>query len=192
MLLDNELPSPILNRVKLLNFNKYYYHFLKAMIIKTKTLNRSNTSDIMPIYIHSFWCVSSTFKDIFDSKLKGFWLPVKNKQYFVFIPDNVVNALDKSKTTIFYSDEDRHNYMPWTYQYIENETFLESAEDEYMFTLPECYGINFCTTKFEAELKQNNITGYQLYKDLNFTRKDKSQFDWLRRRQYDAEGNCLE
>ncbi len=195
MIFLKDLPSAVKEKVYLLDFPKFYFNEINKVSkkIEIKIKNNEKIADVMPIYIHSlFWCVSKKFKNIFEDKLKGYWWETNNENYFIFLLDNVLDLLDKENTEIVYSNDERHNNMPWMYKYIENEAFKYKAENEYVFTLPECFGVNFCSTRFEQLVIENHITGLQMFKDLNFKRKDKSEFDPFRRKKYDEDGNCLD
>lgn len=67
---------------------------------------------------------------MFEGKLKGYWHPTNNENYFIFILDNCINGLDEEKTIIVNDKE-----MPYWYKSIENETFKNEVSEEYLFTL---------------------------------------------------------
>lgn len=196
LILPTELPSAVLNRVPLLTYPKYYASTLTNIIdtlVNIQLKNGYPLADVMPVYIHSlFWCVSKKFKDIFESKLHGYWWSTTNPELFIFLLDNVVDGLDNSKTDILYSSEERHVGMPWTYIYIENETFKDNVTDEYIFTIPECFGTIFCSDQFEYLFTKHQCSGLQVFKNLNFKRKNKQEFDPFRLKTYDSSGNCID
>jgi hypothetical protein len=53
-------------------------------------------------------CVSKKFKDIFEGKLKGYWYPTNNENFFIFLLNNCINGLDEEKTIIV---NNFHNLM---------------------------------------------------------------------------------
>lgn len=131
--------------------------------------------------------VSKKFKDTFENKLKGHWYDTDNADCFIFMLDNCIDALDKRKTEII-----NPNDRPYWYESIANESFKDEMEkNEYLFTIPEAPLRKLCTMNFENTVKQNNLTGFQFYKEINFKRKGSSFTDLLRLGEYDDEGNCL-
>lgn len=188
-----EVISPISKSVPLDKESQHFkQEFDSIKTIEVKKKAGFKHADVVPVYLwNKFFCVSSKFKQIFEGKLKGCWYPTNNKEYFIFILDNPIDALDKQKTAIQY--DENHIDKPYRYKNIEGDIFFKEAiEEEYLFTIPEFYGKYFVTSKFEALVRENNLIGFQFFKDLNVRRKDGLEFDSFRRKKYDEEGNCLE
>ena len=184
--IDVKMDQPFKHNIDALKFSSYFHENLDGKILNIN--NCAIAGDWIPV---SRWtklvCVSQNFKNIFEKKIKCHWYPTSNPKYFIFLLDNSIDGLNKDKTLII-NKKDR----PYWYESIENEVFIDGIEDEYLFNLTIEPLKKFCTSKFEELYKNNNLTGIQFYKDINFQRKDGAVFDGFRFKKYDTEGNCLE
>lgn len=184
--IDTIMEQPFKLNIELLKEIEYFNDKLSNSNINI--INKISQADWIAI---DRWvdlvCVSKKFKDIFENKLKGYWYPTNNENYFIFLLNNCINALDEQKTTIVNKKE-----RVYWYESIESETFIPEIENqEYLFTVPQEPFRKLSTSKFEELYRLNNLTGIQFYKDINFKRMTGSKFDVLRLNQYDDEGNCI-
>lgn len=172
-------------KIELLQHTKYFHEKLNNPNINIT--NEIPNADWIPVGLWTkLVCVSNKFKDIFENKLKGYWYPTNNKNYFIFLLNNCINPLDEEKTIII-----NHKERVYWYSSIDNLTFkLEIENQEYLFTIPQEPLKKLSTDKFENLYRKNNLTGIQFYKNINFKRKDKLN-DLLRFKDYDNDGNCL-
>lgn len=187
VIIDTIMEQPFKLNIELLKEVEYFHEKLNNNPINI--INDIPNADWIPV---NRWirlvCVSKRFKDIFENKLKGYWYPTNNENYFIFLLNNCINALDEEKTTIINKKE----RIYW-YESIENETFKSEIEkNEYLFALVQEPLRKLSTTQFENIYRENNLTGIQFYKDINFKRINNSRFDSLRFNNYDEEGNCLD
>lgn len=185
--IDTVIVQPSSLRIELLQHVEYFNEKLNNTNINI--INDVPFADWIPV---DRWvdliCVSKKFKTVFENKLQGYWYPTNNENYFIFLLNNCINALDEEKTIIINNKE-----RVYWYESIENETFIPQIENhEYLFTVPQEPFRKLSTTNFEKLYRDNNLTGIQFYKELNFKRVTGSKFDVLRLNQYDDEGNCLE
>jgi hypothetical protein len=187
----SEVISPIVKELPIEQHITYLKSTFDSLgTIKVKKRKEFKDADMVPIYLWgSLFCFSAKFKHLFEDKLKGYWYPTSNSNYFIFLLDNEIKAFDLEKTTIVYHKDFADK--PALYESILNETFTSEAEKEYLFTVAELYGNYFSTQLFENIVKENQLTGMQFYKDLNVKRPDGTRFDFFRTKSYDEEGNCL-
>jgi hypothetical protein len=183
--IDTVMVQPSSLRIELLQQIEYFNEKLNNANINI--INEIPQADWIPV---DRWtklvCVSKKFKEVFEDKLKGYWYPTNNENYFIFLLNNCIHGLDETKTIIINKKE----RLYW-YESIENETFKPEVENnEYLFTVPQEPNRKLSTNKFEELYRINNLTGIQFYKNINFNKKDKSN-DLLRFKEYDEEGNCL-
>ena len=174
--------------IDILDQPKFLHEQLSKSTITIK--NKVPLADWMPIIIcfSVAVCVSKKFRDIFDGRLKGHWYPTNNPNFFLFLLDNRIDALDQNRTEIINVKPRRH----W-YQSIEHEVFKDFVEqDEYLFTIPEDPIRKLSTHNFEDLVRQHSLVGVQFYKAINFSRKDSTTVDTLRLGEYDDEGNRLD
>ena len=184
--IDTIMEQPTSLKIEILKHIEYFKENLDNTNIKI--INKIPEVDWIQVDRWSkLVCVSKKFKDIFFSKLNGYWYPTNNDNYFIFLLNNCINGLDEEKTIIV----NKEKKVYW-YESIENEIFKpEIEENEFLFSLPQEPNRKLSTHKFEELYRKNNLTGIQFYKDINFKRKDSSRFDGLRFKDYDEEGNCL-
>lgn len=186
VVIDTVMEQPTLLRIELLKHIEYFHEKLNNTSINI--VNDIPKADWIPV---NRWtklvCVSKKFKDVFEGKLKGYWYPTNNENYFIFLLNNCIEGLDEEKTIIINKKE-----RVYWYESIENETFKPEVEkNEYLFSLVQEPNRKLSTAQFEKLYRENNLTGIQFYKDINFSRIDKSN-DLLRFKKYDDEGNVLE
>jgi hypothetical protein len=184
--IDTIMEQPFKLNIELLNEVEYFNEKLSNNSIKIT--NEIPNADWIPV---DRWiklvCVSKKFRDIFENKLKSYWYPTNNKDYFILLLNNCINGLDEDKTIIVNNKE-----KPYRYESIDNLTFKSNIEDnEYLFIVPQEPLRKLSTSKFESIYRENNLTGIQFYKDINFKKIDKSE-DLFRFKLYDDDGNCLE
>lgn len=185
--IDTIMEQPFKLNIELLKHIEYFHEKLNNTSINI--INDIPNADWIPV---DRWtklvCVSKRFKDIFENKLKGYWYPTNNENYFIFLLNNCIKGLDEEKTIIINKKE-----RVYWYESIENETFkLEIEEKEYLFSLVQEPLRKLSTTQFEQLYRNNNLTGIQFYKEINFNRKNNTRFDGMRFKKYDEEGNCLD
>lgn len=183
--IDTVMVQPSSLRIELLQHIEYFHEKLNNANINI--INEIPQADWIPV---DRWtklvCVSKKFKEVFEDKLKGYWFLTNNENYFIFLLNNCIHALDEEKTTIV-----NHKERLYWYESIENATFKSEIENqEYLFTVPQEPNRKLSTMQFEELYRKNNLTGIQFYKEINFNRKDKSN-DLLRFKEYDDEGNCI-
>lgn len=184
--IDTIMEQPFKLNIELLQEIEYFNE--KLSINNINIVNEIPNADWIPV---DRWvdlvCVSKKFKNVFENKLKGYWYPTNNENYFIFLLNNCIHALDEEKTSII-----NHKARVYWYESIENENFIpEIEQNEYLFTVPQEPFRKLSTSKFEDLYRKNNLTGIQFYKDINFKRLTGSKFDVLRLNQYDDEGNCI-
>lgn len=193
MKLVSNIEDPYDNNIPLEEFNKHYKEQLdKVEVVQLKRTSRFKHGDWINLFFNRshLMCVSKHFKDVFEGKLKGYWYPTTDKEYFIFLLDNYVEAFDMDKTIIKY-DLDSPN-SSWGYRWIKNEKFKKEIENsEYLFSMKEECSRMFCTQKFEQLVNENALTGIQVFKKMSFTREDWSSFDRSRAGKYDKEGNLI-
>jgi hypothetical protein len=187
----SEIISPIEKKLSVDQETIYFKELFDSLgTIKVKKRKEFKDADMVPIYLWSqFFCFSAKFKHLFEDKLKGYWYPTSNSNYFIFLLDNEIKAFDLEKTTIVYDID--FPEKPYQYNYILNEVFKPEVEKEYLFTIIELYGMRLVNSEFEKIINQNQLTGIQFYKDLNIKREHGKRFDPFRRKKYDVDGNCL-
>jgi hypothetical protein len=193
MKLVDDIKDPYDCNIPLDDFNQFYKQELdKIGTIPVKRTSKFKHGDwIQLFYFHpQLMCVSKRFKSICESKLKGYWYPTTDKEYFLFLLDNYVDAFDMSKTIIKYRDDYPNNQ--WTYEYIKNEKFKKELEkDEYLFTIKQEHISIFSTSKFEKLLVDNDLNGFIFFKDFVFMREGWKHIDRSTRSFYDKYGNLL-
>jgi hypothetical protein len=121
MNLINEIKDPYDYNIKFDDYNKFYKQELdKLGVIQVKRSTKFKHGDWIQLFHYNMhihiMCVSKRFKSICEGKLKGYWYPTTDKEYFLFLLDNYIDAFDMNKTIIKY--EDNHPYTPWIYDYI--------------------------------------------------------------------------
>jgi hypothetical protein len=194
MKLVDGIKDPYNYNIPLNDFNKFYKDELDKMgIVNLKKTTRFKHGDWIQLLFHNnhIMCVSKRFKSICEGKLKGYWYPTTDKEYFIFLLDNYVDAFDMNKTIITY--EDNHPNIPWSYWYIKNEKFKKEVEkEEYLFAIKQESNYIFSTPKFEKLLVKNDLNGFIFFKELMFMREGrKYSVDRSRRNSYDKEGNLI-
>lgn len=188
VIINTVMEQPTSLRIEVLKHIEYFNKKLSNSNININIINEISNADWIPV---NRWtklvCVSKKFRNIFEGKLKGYWYSTNNENYFIFLLNNCINGLDEEKTIIINKKE----HLYW-YESIENTTFKSEIENqEYLFTVPQEPNRKLSTAKFEEIYRENNLTGIQFYKDINFNRKDNTRFDGMRFKSYDEEGNCL-
>ena len=184
--IDTPIKDPGALGIELLKETEYLHEILTntQINITTKIPNADwIPTDTWPGIV----CVSKKFKNVFENTLKGYWYPINNENYFIFLLNNCIYGLDEEKTEII-----NRNDRIYQYESIEHEVFKSEVEEyEYIFTLLQTPLTTLCTHKFEDLYRQNNLKGIQFYKDISFNRKDIKTADFFRFKSYDDEGNCL-
>lgn len=183
--IDVAMDQPFKQKIETLNHVNYFHEHLSG-----KTINLVcdiTEGDWIPV---SRWselvCISKRFKDVFEDKLKGYWYHTNNANYFIFLLDNCIDALDEENGTLI----NRKKYPYW-YESIEGEVFKDEVErNEYLFTLKIEPTRDLSTDKFEKLYREHGFTGIQFFKDINFKRAS-GRFDGARFYKYDDEGNCM-
>lgn len=186
VVIDTVMEQPTLLRIELLKHIEYFHDKLNNNPINI--INKIPKADWIPV---DRWtklvCVSKKFKDIFEDKLKGYWYPTNKENYFIFLLNNCIEGLDEEKTIII----NKKARTDW-YESIENETFKPEIENEYLFSLVQEPNRKLSTAQFEKLYRENNLTGIQFYKEINFSRVNNTRFDGMRFKKYDEDGNCLD
>ena len=184
--IDAQMKQPAILGIDILNEVDYFNEQLQNTVIYIK--GSLPKADWIPVERWTeFVCVSKKFKDVFKDKLKGYWYPTNNENYFIFLLNNCIQGLDEERTDIL-----NHEERAYWYKSIEHEVFKPNIENnEYLFTLPQEPLRILSTSKFETLYRQNNLKGIQFYREINFNRANGSRFDGLRFKSYDDDGNCL-
>lgn len=115
--IDTIMEQPFKLNIQLLQHIEYFNEKLSNSNINI--INEVPNSNWIPV---DRWtklvCVSKKFKDIFEDKLNGYWYPTNNENYFIFLLNNCIHALDEEKTIIV-----NHKERLYWYESIENATF---------------------------------------------------------------------
>lgn len=150
------------------------HDFYKKQLDKLKTIKLRKqrkfiNHDYISLGILPILVLSKKAKIIFEDKIKGFWYPTNQKDYYVFLSHNLIDAVDLENSNIIYPESNEQEKYPDFGLYIDNLTFKDDKlKNEYIFTSPQFITKLLVTPKFEKLIKQFELTGFDCDKIFYF------------------------